>query len=153
MIHTSTKFLQALTVFVGVSVFAFMLYFPLTEGRAQDLDLFQIYLDPFILYGYTSSLVFYYALYQAFLFFGLVNKNEVFSLKSINVVKRFKQCVLLLIVLIVLAGLFIKLFHHQDDDPAGFLAISLVAIFITIVISALAAVLEKIIQQGIDLKH
>lgn len=49
-------------------------------------------------------------------------------------------------------GLYIALFHDKADDPAGFLAICIVAAFASIVVATAAEVFEKILQNGVDIK-
>ena len=55
-------------------------------------------------------------------------------------------------ILIVLAGVYIRIFHSKDDDPAGFLAMCFIMTFITIAITTAVAVLEKILQNAVDMK-
>ncbi|MEZ4802386.1 MAG: DUF2975 domain-containing protein [Gelidibacter sp.] len=129
-----------------------MIRLPLTEGRAQNLDLFHIYADPFILYGYVASIAFFIALYKAFRLLGYIGQNKVFSLDSVKALRSIKYCAIALGVLIVLAGLYIRLFHHKDDDPAGFLGMCIVTTFVTIVIATAAAIFEKLLQNAIDMK-
>jgi len=129
-----------------------LIRFPLTEGRAVNLDLVSIYADPFILYGYAASVVFFVALYNGFRLLGYIGQNNVFSPSSVNALKRIKYCAIILSILIVMAGLYIKLFHHKDDDPAGFLAMCIVTTFIAIVIATAAAIVEKILQNAVDMK-
>ena len=62
MKRTSTIFLQAVIVLIGIIALAILIRFPLTEGRAANLDLFNIYSDPFILYGYVASITFFVGL-------------------------------------------------------------------------------------------
>jgi Protein of unknown function (DUF3036). len=61
----STVFLQAVVVLIGILALVILIRVPLTEGRATNLDLFSIYTDPFILYGYAASIAFFVALYKA----------------------------------------------------------------------------------------
>ena len=152
MKRISTMFLQAVIVLMGLLVLAILIRFPLTEGRAQNLDLLSIYADPFILYGYIVSIAFFIALYKAFRLLGYIGQNRVFSLDSVKALKSIKYCAMILGVLIVLAGLYIRLFHHEDDDPAGFLAMCIVTTFATIVIATAAAIFEKLLQNAIDMK-
>jgi hypothetical protein len=42
-----------------------------------------------------------------------------------------------------MAGLYIRIFHNKDDDPAGFLAMCIVTTFVSIVVATAAAVFEK----------
>ncbi len=64
----------------------------------------------------------------------------------------------MLSALIVIAAIYIRVsfaFHAQDvqgDDPAGFMAVSIVATFISIVIATAAAVFERTLQNAVDIK-
>lgn len=147
MKQVPTIFLQASILLFGVAVFAVMIWFPTIEGRAENLDLLSIYLDPLILYVYASSVVFFIALYKAFSFFGNIRKNQAFTQQSLSSLNTIKKCAFLLSVLIVVAGVYIRIFHNKDDDPAGFLAISILTAFISIVIAAVASVFERIFQK------
>jgi hypothetical protein len=129
-----------------------MIRLPLTEGRAENLDLFSIYADPFILYAYAASIPFFIALYKAFKLLGYIGQKKVFSLNSVRTLRSIKYCAIVLSVLIEMAGLYIKIFHNKDDDPAGFLAMCIVTTFVAIVIAAAAAIFEKILQNAIDMK-
>ena len=51
-----------------------------------------------------------------------------------------------------MAGLYIRIFHATDDDPAGFLAICIVTTFISIVVATVAAVFERTTQNAVDIK-
>jgi hypothetical protein len=152
MKKSSTIFLQVVVVLTGVVALAIMIRFPLTEGRAANLDLFSIYADPFLVYGYLASIAFFVALYQAFKLLGYIGQNKVFSLNSVRALKAIKYSAIVLSILIVMAGLYIKIFHAKDEDPAGFIAICTVAAFISIVIATAAAVFERTLQSAVDLK-
>ena len=148
----STVFLQAVIVLIGIVTLAIMIRFPLTEGRAENLNLFSIYLDPFILYGYAASIAFFIALYKAFKLLGYIGQNKVFSLNSVKTLRSIKHCAIVLSILIVTAGIYIRVFHAKDDDPAGFLAICIVTTFVSIIVATAVAVFEKILQNGMDIK-
>ena len=152
MKRISIIFLQAVIVLIGIVALSIMIRFPMMEGRAQNLDLFSIYFDPFILYGYASSIAFFVALYKAFQLLGYIGQNKLFSQNSIRALRNIKYCAITLSVLIVSAGLYIRIFHNKEDDPAGFLAMCIVMTFITIVIATAMAVLEKILQNAVDMK-
>lgn len=147
-----TIFLQAVIVLIGIVVLAVLIRLPLIEGRAANLDLLSIYADPFILYGYAASIAFFVALYKAFKLLGYIGQNKVFSSSSVGALKSIKYCAIVLSILIVTAGLYIKIFHDKEDDPAGFLAICIVTTFASIVIATAAAIFEKILQNAIDMK-
>ena len=149
---SSILFLQGVVVLIGVAALAILILFPLTEGRAVNLNLFSIYTDPFILYSYAASTPFFIALVKAFRLLGYIGLNEAFTLNSVRALRSIKYCAILLSILIVLAGLYIRIFHDQQDDPAGFLAIAMLITFASVVAATAAAVFEKILQKGMDLK-
>ena len=148
----STVFLQVVIVLIGSVALAVMIRFPLTEGRAAHLDLFSIYADPFIIYGYAVSIAFFVALYQAFKLLGYIGQNRVFSLNSVKALRTIKYCAITLGISIVMAALYIRIFHAKDDDPVGFIAIAILATFTSIVIATAAAVFERTLQSAVDIK-
>jgi len=153
MKQSSTIFLQVVIVIIGILALAIMIRFPSTEGRAENLDLFSIYFDPFILYAYAASIPFFIALYKAFTLLGYIGQNKAFSLNSVRALRSIKYCTIVLSIFIVMAGLYIRIFHNKDDDPAGFLAMCIVTTFVSIVVATAAAVFEKkILQKGVDIK-
>lgn len=152
MKRTSIIFLQAVIVLIGIIALVILIRFPLTEGRAANLDLFSIYFDPFILYGYAASIAFFVALYNAFKLLGNIGHNKVFTSGSVKTLKSIKYCAIILSILIVAAGLYIRISHNKEDDPAGFLAICIVTTFISIVVATAAAIFEKLLQNAIDMK-
>jgi hypothetical protein len=152
MKRISTMFLQAVIVLIGIVALAILIRVPLTEGRAANLDWFSIYADPFILYGYTASIAFFIALYKAFKLLGYIGQNKVFSSNAIGALKSIKYCAMVLSILIVAAGVYIRIFHNKEDDPAGFLAICIVTTFASVVVATAAAIFEKILQNAMDMK-
>jgi len=153
MKRTSIMFLQAVVVVIGILALVVLIRLPLTEGRATNLDLFSIYSDPFILYGYAASIVFFVALYKAFKLLGYIGQNNVFSSSSVKTLKSIKYCAIVLSIFIVSAGLYIRLFHNKEDDPAGFLALCILTTFVSIVVATAAAIFEKILQNALDMKR
>ncbi|MFA6466594.1 MAG: DUF2975 domain-containing protein [Patescibacteria group bacterium] len=156
MKKSSTIFLQVVIVLIGVVALAILIRFPLTEGRAANLDLLSIYADPFLIYGYLASIAFFVALYQAFKLLGYIGQNKVFSLNSVKALRTIKYCAIILSFSIVIAAIYIRISYGispaKDDDPAGFIAMCIVTTFISIVIATAAAVFESLLQSAIDIK-
>ena len=159
MKRSSTVFLQVVIVLIAIATLAIMIRFPLTEGRAVNLDLFSIYSDPFIIYGYLASIPFFIALYQAFKLLRYIGQNKVFSPGSVKALRTIKYCAMILGILIIMAALYIMVKFHAAggdpagaDDPAGFIAIAILATFISIVIATAAAVFERTLQSAVDIK-
>ena len=129
-----------------------MIRFPLTEGRAENLDLFSIYADPFIFYCHAASIPFFIALYKAFKLLRYIGQNTAFSLNSVRALSSIKYCAIVVSIFIVMAGLYLRIFHNKEDDPAGFLAMCIVTTFVSLVVATAVAVFEKILQNGMDIK-
>lgn len=152
MKRTSILFLQAVIVLIGIATLAILIRFPMTEGRAANLDLFSIYADPFILYGYVASSAFFVALFKSFHLLGYIGQNKLFTQTSLRTLRTIKYCAIITSILIVVAGIYIRIFHHKDDDPAGFLAMCIVATFISAAIATALAVLENLLQNAVNMK-
>lgn len=147
----STLFLKAVIVLIAIGALAAMIRFPQTEGRAAHLDLVSIYLDPFIIYGYIASIPFFVALYRALELLGYVDNNQVFSQSAVNAVRNIKYCALTISGFIVVGILSIRVFAN-GDDPAGPTALGILATFASIVIATGAAVIERLLQNAVDIK-
>ena len=148
-----TIFLQVVIVLIGIGVLVLMLWEPHLEGRNAHATFFEIYFkDPFLAYAYIASISFFAALYQAFKLLGHIGQNRVFSQPAVNTLRIIKYCAIMQSILIVMAALYIRIFHAKDDDPAGFIALCIVTTFISIVIATTAAVFEKILQKAVDMK-
>jgi len=152
MKNIPTMFLQAVIVLISIVALAILVYFPQTEGRAANLDLISIYADPLILYGYAASIAFFIGLYKAFRLLGYIGQNKVFSSNSVEALKSIKYCAISLTISIVMAGIFIRIAHHKDDDPAGFLAMCIVTSFACVVVATAAAIFQRILQNALDMK-
>jgi hypothetical protein len=151
--RSSTIFLQIVIVLIAIGAMALMLWEPHLEGRNAHATLFEIYFhDPFLAYAYLASIAFFTALYQAFKVLGYIRQNKTFSRATVKALRTIKYSAITLSILIVMAGLYVRVFHAKDDDPAGFLAICIVTTFISIVIATASAVFEKTLQSAVDIK-
>ena len=152
MRRSSTIFLQIVVVFIGVGALAFLLWEPHIEGRNINATNFEIYFrDPFLVYAYTASVAFFVTLYQAFKLLGYIRRNEVFSECSVKALWTIKYCAMTLVGFIVpaVAYLFIV---RPGDDIAGGVAMGIAISFISIVVATAAAVLERLLQNAVDIK-
>ncbi len=115
--HRSNVFLQAVLILTGLLALSLLIYLPLTEGRATNLDFIDIYSDKFILYGYVTSIPFFVALYNAFKLLRYIGQNKVFSSISINTLRNIKYCAIVLSSLIVVAGLTVSIELFTKKSP------------------------------------
>ncbi|MCX6210951.1 MAG: DUF2975 domain-containing protein [Bacteroidetes bacterium] len=151
MRRTTIILLQSFTIIIGLLVLTALIRLPLSEGRAAHLDLFHIYADPFILYGYLASVPFFIGLYQGFKILGYTKQHKLFSFNSISALKILKYCAVIFGILIIGAGLFIILFHSKEDDPAGFIALCILTIISSMVVASIAATFEKKLLKNLEI--
>ncbi|MBV8543471.1 MAG: DUF2975 domain-containing protein [Acidobacteria bacterium] len=153
MKRSSTVFLQAVIVLIGIGTLALMLWEPHLEGRNAHATTFEIYFkDPFLAYAYLASIAYFSALFQAFRLLGYIGRNQVFSLDSVRALRTIKYCAISLVALIGAAVAYIFIAMRGKDDIAGGVAMGLAMIFISIVIATAAAVFERLLQNAVDMK-
>jgi hypothetical protein len=147
----SILFLKAVLVLVGIGALALMLWEPRIEGRNAHATLFEIYFqDPFLAYVYLASLPFFVALYQAYIVLGSAGRDAVFSASAVRSLRTIKYCAMAIIAFVAVSVLFM-VYGDPDDRPAGLFMRILIA-FPAIVIATAMAVLERILQNAVDLK-
>jgi hypothetical protein len=137
--------LQIAISLIGIVVLFFLIRFPLTEGRATDLDLIQIYTDPIIVYGYLSSTAFFIGLYQVHRILDHVKRNKMVTKDFLMNLKNLKYLAIILFTLIAIATVYITTSWdgEVDEDPVGFVSISIIAIAICMLIALVSAFLER----------
>lgn len=151
MKRSSTLFLQIVIVLIGMGALALMLTEPHFEGRNAHATPFEIYFkDPFLAYAYIASIPFFVALYQAFRVLAHVRNDATFSPATVKAVRTIKYCGMA-IVGFVAVSVFFMMFDDGDDRPAGVMMRLLIA-FPSIVVTAAAAMFERILQNAVDLK-
>lgn len=143
----STFVLKSVIILIGLIVLA-ICAFLLPVGITTDQT---GYYWPILLGLYIPAIPFFYALYQALRLLNLIDKNDAFSEFSVSALKNIKLCAL------IISGLFSAgmpyIFYAADrDDAPGVVLIGLVIIFSSFVIATFAAVLQKLIQNAVDLK-
>lgn len=152
MKKVSTLFLKAVLVIMALSVLALCIFaFPsMGRGIAAEFPAVK-YLKYFVLVGYLASIPFLVGLYQAFKLLGFIDKNVAFSEQSTKTLRIMKYCGVFICISLLLGMPFVFWIAEVDDAP-GAILIWMVIACSPIVVSVFAAVLEKLIQNGLDLK-
>jgi hypothetical protein len=146
-----TIFLQAVVVLMAIAALALLLWEPHVEGRNAHATLFEIYFkDPFLAYAYLASIPFFTALYQAFKVLGYIRQNKAFSQMTIQCLRTVRFCALAIIGFVALGELFIIL--GTSDDRAGGVFIGILITFGSVVIAAMAAMFERLVQNAADIR-
>ena len=153
MKRSSTIFLQAIILLVGVSVFAFLLWEPNLEGRNVNATLFEVYFkDPFLAYIYLAFVPFFIALYQGFKILGYARRGEIFFQHSVRGLQIIKYCALTTAIFILGAEAYLFIFIRGTDDIAGGVMMGAFIIFVSAIIGTAAAVFQRILQNAVDIK-
>lgn len=148
----STLLLKILVLLVGfgaVVICAVLLPELTREAIVENSDF--IYLKyPFLAYSYITSIPFFVALFQVLKLLAYIDKNQIFSQEAINTLKNIKNCALATIVIIVLGVSYVAIFMTGDRTPAA--TIGLILTFMALVVSASLSVVEKLLQNIVDIK-
>ena len=147
----ATVFLRAVLVLIGIGALACLLVEPHFEGRNAHATLFAIYFkDAFLAYAYVASIPFFVGLYHAYKVLGYAGRNKEFSPSAVRSVRTIKYCAIALVGFVVGGEVFILL--HESDDRAGGVFMGVLILFASIVVATATAVLERILQNAVDLK-
>jgi hypothetical protein len=138
-------------VLAGIGAVGLLLWEPHIEGRNAHATLFQIYFnDPFLAYAYIASISFFAGLYQAFRLLGYARQDNIFSQASIQAMRTIRFCAIAMIGFVAGGEIFIRL--GNSDDPAGGVFMGILIAFGAIVVVAAAAIFERVLRDGVDLK-
>ena len=147
----STLFLRLAVILIATPVLALGI-FGLTwlPKNPANPDYAHI-LYPIVVGMYVSVIPFFGALVQAFKLLGHIDKNQAFSDLSVKALKNIKICAITISVLYTIILPFVFMVAELDDAP-GLVIIGMVPIFASMVIAVFAAVLQRLLQEAIDIK-
>jgi hypothetical protein len=147
----ATLFLRAVLVLIGIGALALLLWEPHLEGRNAHATLYEIYFkDPFLVYAYTASIPFFVGLYHAFKVLGFAGRNKEFSPTAVRSVRTIKYCAIAIVGFVAIGEVII--FSGESDDRAGGVMMGVFIFFVAIVVASATAVLERILQNAVDMK-
>ncbi|MFA5927504.1 MAG: DUF2975 domain-containing protein [Patescibacteria group bacterium] len=148
----STILLRGAVILIGLVVFALCVFvLPAVAKEMVDVMPVQYELLPILIVLAASTIPFYSALYQAWKLLNYIDINEAFSELSVKVLKNIKRSGIAVGLLYMACSPFLFIVADGGDAP-GILAIGLVIIFASIVIATLSAVLQKVLQDALDIK-
>ena len=151
MKHSSTLFLKIAVFLIGTPVLALCIFgVPWLVNNPVNPDYAHI-LYPILIGMCVSVIPFYIALYKAFTLLSYIDKNKAFSQMSVKALKNIKYCAITISILYVVMMPFVYLVAEKDDAP-GLIIMGMVPIFASMVIAVFAAVLQRLLQEAIDIK-
>lgn len=149
----STLFLKTAVVLMGVPVLLLCIFLvPEIANFAAELYPDHTYLKYLIfLVMYAAAIPYYIALYQAFKLLSYIDKNDAFSQISVEALMKIKYSAISISVIYVLGLPLFYLIAERDDAP-GVILVGLGLIFAPLVIAVFAAVLQRLLQEAINMK-
>ena len=152
MREVTTLFLKIAVFIIGLPVLALCIFLvPHMANFAAKLypNIAPMkYLVFIVMYG--AAVPFYFALYQAFNLLRYIDENTAFSELSVKALKNIKCCAITISGLYVL-GLPLFRFIAKKVDPPIVL-MGLIIIFASLVIAVFAAILQRLLQEAINIK-
>ncbi|MDN7242309.1 DUF2975 domain-containing protein [Planococcus sp. N028] len=149
----STLFLKAAILFIGIPVLAVCI-FGLSRLHPDSpywaLPELANLQYPILIGMYLAMIPFFIALYQTLKLLSYIDRNEAFSESSVKALKNIKYCAIAISILYVLEMPFLYLLTKADDAPG--ILIGLFVIFASLVVAVFAAVLQRLLQDAIQIK-
>ncbi len=144
----STLILKAVVIILGLTVLSFcVFYLPQLIGYIEPGGY-----DPILLGIYLPGIPFFFALYQTLKLLNLIDTNKAFSDLSVKALKNIKYCAIIISALYA-AGMPYVFYVADKDDAPGVVAIGLVIVGASFIVAVFAAVLQKLLQNAIDIKQ
>ena len=149
----STAFLKVFIFLIGIPILAFCIFLvPKFGNFAGELYPDIAYMKSLVLIDmYAAGIPFYFALYQTFKLLSYIDKNQAFSELSVKALKKIKYCAITISTLYLL-GMPLYYLMQKKVDPPSIMPIGMIIIFASMVIAVFAAVLQRLLQDAINLK-
>lgn len=147
----TTLFLKLAVIIMGLPVITLGIFglYDLANNPVNPNYTYILY--PIIIGMYLSMIPYFGALYQSFKLLSYIDKNEAFSQMSVNALQKIKFCAMIISGLYVLILPFVYFVAEIDDAP-GLIIVGMVPIFAALVIAVFAAVLQRLLQDAINIK-
>lgn len=100
---------------------------------------------------YAATVTFFIAIWETFKLLSYIDKNKAFSDLSVNALKHIKYAAIAMTV--VFSGAIPLFFWVAEaDDAPGAVPIGMAFVCAPLVVAVFAAVLQKLVQNAIDIK-
>lgn len=147
MKRSSTLFLKA--TIVGLATLALVVCIVAIPRIINEFSLGGY--DPILIGMYVAVVPFFVALFYAMKLLGYIDRNQAFSVNSIQALKAIKYCATIIAGLFALGMPYIYYVANEDDAP-GVIVLGLVMVFAPFVVATFAGVLQKLVQNAVDIK-
>jgi len=147
----TTLFLRIVIYFIGIMVLAlFIFWLPrLANDTAEMFPGFSYLRFPVLIGLYVTGIPFYFSLYKALKLLAYIDKNNAFSVLSVNALRYIKYCAITISVLYAIGAIFLL---SQKALHPGILIIVFTIIFSSVVIAVFSMVLQQLLKSALDIK-
>lgn len=143
----STLFLRGVVLLIGLVVLAICALVLPVGIRTDTTGDYR----PILIGLYVAAVPFYIALYQSMKLLRYIDLDKAFSELSVKALMAIKYCAVTISAMFAAGMPYIYRVADRDDAP-GVVAVGLVIIFASFVIAMFAGVLQKLLQNAIDIK-
>jgi hypothetical protein len=149
----STFFLQGVVVFLGLATLAICVFAlpEIWKGSSEEYPTASHAISLIVIGLYVTAIPFFIALWQALKLLRYIKENKAFSDLSVRALRTSKRCWTVIAVLYLGGVPLLIPIAHADDAP-GLLPIGLIIALAPVAVAVFAAVLERLLQSGMDLK-
>jgi len=153
MKQVSTLFLKVTLFVMGGIALAFCIFAipAISNGVGVEWSHLAYLKYPILIGGYLTAIPFFFALYQAFKLLSYIDKNSAFSIVSVKALKYIKYCGIAMTILYA-AGMPMLFQIAEADDAPGLIILGMLLVAAPMVVAVFAAVLQKLVQNAIDIK-
>ncbi len=153
MKRKSTHFLRAAVVVLGLIVLALCIFAlpSMYKGGSEEFPYASKAIFLIMIGLYATAIPFFIGLWQTLKLLSYIDTNQAFSDISVKTLRNIKYCAFAISVLYV--GGVPLLFPIADgDDAPGLMLMGMVVACAPVVVTVFASILEKLLQNGLDLK-
>lgn len=153
----STLFLKIVVIVIGIPILALCIFLLPEIAKAAIEEVTKGAKWGYLLFGlltimYGSVVPFYFALYQTWKLLRYIDKDQAFSVLSVNALKNIKNCAIAISGLYGIGSVFFQFIARNVDLDPPFGLMGLMIIFASLVIAVFAAVLQRLLQDAIHIK-
>lgn len=145
-----TLFLKIAVFLMGLPVFALCIW--VVPRVALDTAQHSPILTIVALLGvYATAIAYFVALYTTIKLLSYIDQNIAFSELSVKALINIKYCAII-ISSVYVVGMPLIYYAAEVDDAPGLILIGMVIIYASFVVAVFAAVLQKLLENAIDIK-
>lgn len=113
-----------------------------------------IFLYSFLIWSWIVSIPVFVALHQILKLIGHISDNTAFSNQSVKILQNIKICTFIFNLFVLIGTLTLTVYGRSvGEDVTPFITLSFIIVFITSTIATFVAVLQKLLQDAINIKN